>query len=132
MVSKEFTTQKLNWLQCVCFDRRLNDGAFRVASVIAFHLNEASGRAYLSADTIAAMTGSKWPRKVARAIKLLKDTGWLNWERTKDANVYKPNYRNVKATLEVIGRLRFEKRQKLRQSRQTRTPASHCVQIYTE
>lgn len=74
-MSKFTTSQKLFWLTCVRFDRRVTDYAYRVASVIAEHLNEHSGRAFLSLDTVAFETGSKWPRKAVRATKLLQATG---------------------------------------------------------
>ncbi len=111
MSSKSHTSRKLDWLTCVRFDRRVTDYAYRVASVIAAHLNEVSGRAFLSLDSIAFESGCKWPRKAVRAIKLLQATGWVDWKHSKTANIYAPNYANVKTTLEAIGRARYEKRQ---------------------
>ena len=111
MVSKEFTSRKLDWLAAVSFDRGVTDPAFRIAAAIASHLDEKTGHAFVGADSIAFETGCQWPRKVMRAVKLLKARGWLDWHRTGTANVYKPDYRKVKATLAVIGRWRYEKRQ---------------------
>jgi hypothetical protein len=111
-LSTTFTGKKLDWLTCMRFDRRVTDYAYRIVSVIAHHLNEKTGRAMLSDDTIAFETGSRWPRKVVRARKLLRDLEYLDWEHTRTANVYKPNFKNVRNTLAVIGRARYEKRQR--------------------
>jgi hypothetical protein len=111
-LSRTFTTNKLDWLTCIRFDRRVTDSAYRVASVIADHLNGKTGCTMLSDDTIAFETGSKWPRKIVRARKLLRDTGWLDWQHTKTANVYRPNVSNVRNALAAIGRARYEKRRR--------------------
>lgn len=108
-----FTGQKLDWLTSVSFDRRVTNSAFRVAHAIAGNLNEETGKTLkLSAETIGFQIGHKGPKKVQRAINLLKACGWLDWHRTGSANVYTPNYSKVKATLEMIGRWRYEKRQR--------------------
>jgi hypothetical protein len=106
-----FTGTKLDWLKCMRFDRRVTDHAYRVVSVIADHLNEDTGRTWLSAETIAFEVGYGSPRAVGRAIKVLKDTGWITVYRTGAANVFEPNFRNVKTWLAALGRARFERRQ---------------------
>ena len=62
-MSANFTSQKLNWLKAVHFDRRVTDSAYSVAACLADHLNEGSWRAFLSDETIAFEIGSTWPRK---------------------------------------------------------------------
>jgi hypothetical protein len=109
---KSFTSRKLDWLTCVRFDRRINDHAYRVAATIADHLNEKTGRTMLSDDVIAFETGSKWPRKAVRARKLLRESGWLKWRRTRSANIYEPDYSRVNAMLATIAALRQQKRSK--------------------
>ena len=113
----KFTTTKLDWLKAVRFDRRVTDYATRVAGVIVDHLNTESGRAFLAGDTIAFETGAAWRRKVVRAIKLLRDLGYLEVHRTANANIYTLNHRNVRGALAALGRARFEKRRKYLESK---------------
>jgi hypothetical protein len=116
----KFTSTKLNWLTAIAFDRRCTDYALRVAYVISNHLNAETGRWMLATDTIAFETGSMSIRKVGRATRLLRDLGYLKVHRTGGANVYEADFRNVKTALAVIGRARFEKRQKYLQSKNKR------------
>jgi hypothetical protein len=121
----KFTTTKLDWLKAVRFDRRVTDYAARVAGVIVDHLNAESGRAFLAGDTIAFETGSKWRRKVVRAVKLLRDLGYLEVHRTANANIYTLNHRNVRGALAALGRARFEKRRKYLESTHNHTAMGH-------
>jgi hypothetical protein len=106
-----FTGRKLDWLKCIRFDRRIKHLDYRVAAVIADHLNERSGRAFISDHTIAFEIGSNWPRHVIGARNRLRDAGWLEWEHSKTANIYAPVFRAVTETLRIIGRARAEKRE---------------------
>jgi hypothetical protein len=112
-----FTARKLDWLTAICFDRRVGDYAYRVVSVIARHLNEKTGRAFVGDETIAFETGSKWRGKVHRARNQLRDFGWLEWQHSKTANIYKPVFTNVAPALQIVGRVRYEKRQRFLDNR---------------
>ena len=111
-MSKKFTTTKLDWLTAMAFDRRCTDYDCRVAYVISNHLNAESGRAMLAVDTLAFESGCPSLRKVGRATLRLRKLRYLKVHRTGGANVYEPDFRNVKSALVAIGRARFEKRQK--------------------
>jgi hypothetical protein len=84
---RSFTGEKLDWMTALSADPRLDARAFEVGFCIAQHVNAETGLAILSDDTISDKTGipKRW---VLRARKSLKDAGWIDWQRTKTANIY--------------------------------------------
>jgi hypothetical protein len=89
-----FTGTKLDWLKCICFDRRLKPLDKVVALVIAQHLNAMTSTTMLSDRTIADETASS-ARSVLRSRNRLRRIGWLTWERTETANIYTQSFRNM-------------------------------------
>jgi hypothetical protein len=100
-LARSFTSQKLEWLKCVMSDADVPPRTFEVAFCIVQHVNAGKGYAYVSDETIADETGS-CIRDVQRARNTLRDTGWLKWKRTGEANVYTPLYHKMSAALDAI------------------------------
>ena len=108
-----FTGTKLDWLRCVAFDRALLPYDFKVAFVIASHLNMHTGSAMLSDQTIADESGGAAARSVRRSRVRLHDAGWPTWHRQYDgANVYRPDYGLMNAMLDAILLAREARREK--------------------
>jgi hypothetical protein len=109
-----FTGRKLDWLKCLAFDRRLQPQPFdfKVAFVIAQHVNQRTGSAMLSDDTIAYEAGGGSERNALRARKRLRDAGWLTWHRTRTANVYRLSFDKVERTLDMMTAAREARREK--------------------
>jgi hypothetical protein len=115
--STTVTGRKLDWLKCVAFDPRLKSYPydFKVAFQIAQHVNERTGNAFVSDETIADKTGGGSVRNVWNARHRLRDAGWLTWRRTRTASVYSLNYGRVNGVLDMItvsSEARHEKRRK--------------------
>jgi hypothetical protein len=116
------TSRKLFWLTCVNFDHsRVKPYDFRVAFVIAQHINRNTGNARLSDETIADEAGGSL-RNVARARQLLREFGWLTWRRTRTCNVYSLNHDRVSRTLDMLTASR-DARREMYQKRKTTPPA---------
>jgi hypothetical protein len=77
-----FTGAKMDWMTAAAYDRRLKPSDFRVAFVIAQHINEKTGKAYPSRETIADRAGTSVPT-VKRAVKVLLETRWLTIKRKR-------------------------------------------------
>jgi hypothetical protein len=107
-----FTGTKLDWLKCVAFDRKVLAYDFRVAFVIAQHLNLRTGSAMLSDETIAAESGGGSTRHVKRARVRLRKAGWLTWHNTSTANVYRPDYGRMNHVLDAMILAREARREK--------------------
>jgi Helix-turn-helix domain len=114
-----FTGRKLDFLNCVAFDRQVQSIDFRVMFVIAQHVNEKTGTAFLSDETIADKTGGGSPRNVYRARLRLQKAGWLNWRRSRTANVYTLRYDKMNAVLDMIA-ISNDARRKMRLRRPPR------------
>lgn len=97
-----FTGHKLDWMKCVSFDRRLESYDFKVGFVIAQHVNQHTGTAMLSDETIADEAGNGSVRNTVRARQRLRDAGWIAWRRTRTANVYELRFDNVERYLDMI------------------------------
>jgi len=119
-----FTGRKLDWLKSVAYDRRLLPYDFEVAFVIAQHINQKTWKAMLSDDAIADETGGGSTRNVLRARKRLRGVGWLNWHRTRTANVYRLLFDGVDRTLDMITASRDARRER-HQRYKAMTPESH-------
>jgi hypothetical protein len=96
-----FTGTKLDWLNCLAADQRISDNAFRVAFVIAQHLNWRTGQTMLSDETIADEASGSI-RAVVRSRTLLRQLSWLIWRRTQIANVYSLDFRNMNAMRDAM------------------------------
>lgn len=113
--SRKFTSEKLNWLDCVVRDHRLKPGAFKVAFVIMQHVGSGTGIAYPSDETIAAISGISRPQ-VQRHRESLRNAGWLSWERTQNSNRYTPLFHKVNAALDEMA-IQQDRRRELRELR---------------
>jgi hypothetical protein len=99
--NQTFTSRKLDWLRCLCFDPMLLPYDFRVAFVIAQHINQRTQTARLSDETIAdESAGSDCNVKRSRA--RLREAGWLTWRRTQTANVYKLRFEKMSGIMDAI------------------------------
>jgi hypothetical protein len=106
-----FTSRKLDYLKACNFDRRLEAYDFKVVYIIAQHVNEKNDMAMLSDEAIAEEIGGS-PRSVGRSRNRLRDAGWLSWRRTSTANIYTLDYTNVGRVLDLITKMRDERRER--------------------
>lgn len=84
---RSFTGDKLDWMAALSADPRLDARSFEVGFQIAQHVNKTTGVAVLSDETISDKTSI--PRRwVARARAELRRCKWIDWKRTKTANIY--------------------------------------------
>ncbi len=124
---RSFTGDKLDWMTAVSADPRLDARAFEVAFCIAQHVNRKTGAAILSDDTIGDKTGI--PRRwVLRARQALRETGWIDWQRTKTANVYWTKGENMNRVIDLqimLRDARQEKRNRIKCARQDAPPVAH-------
>jgi hypothetical protein len=125
-----FTGDKLDWLTALSADPRLDARAFEVGFCIAQHVNKETGLTILSDDTIADKTGI--PRRwVQRSRDLLRATGWIDWNRTRTANVYWTRGEQLNAVTDhqiLLKDARDERRQKQRVTRRVAPPVAHLKQ----
>lgn len=77
---RSWTSQKLEWLDCVSVDSRIKPGTFEVAYCIIQHANAVTGAAILSDRTISDKTGIS-SAEVYRHRQALKKLGWIAWTR---------------------------------------------------
>jgi hypothetical protein len=106
-----FTSRKLDYCKACNFDPRVEPYDFKVVYLIAQHINEKTGMALLSDETIADETGGS-PRSVRRSRNRLRDAGWLSWRRTSTANIYALDYSNVGPIFDLITVSRDERRER--------------------
>jgi hypothetical protein len=106
-----FTGTKLDWLKGVAFDRRLQPYDFKVAFVIAQHLNQRTGSTMLS-DEIIADESAGGSRNVRRSRLRLHEAGWLTWHHTRTANVYRPDFSQMNDVLDTITLSREARRER--------------------
>lgn len=119
---QSFTSKKLDWMKCCCFDRQLQAHDFAVAFVIAQHINARTGITMLSDETIAMESGGRSERSIRRSRVRLRDAGWLDWKRTRSANVYRLNHHKVNQMLDLLIAMRDARKEKRR--RDCRDPLS--------
>lgn len=125
---RSFTGNKLDWLTAVMGDARLHDArAFKVAFCIAQHVNQETGTAILSDETIGHKTCI--PRTwILRARKALRECGWIDWKRTKTANVYwtlGDHMNSVMDRQSVLKGQRIEARARRAVANQVAPPVAH-------
>jgi hypothetical protein len=124
---RSFTGDKLDWMTALSSDPRLDARAFEVGFCIAQHVNQKTGVAILSDDTIGDKTGipKRW---VLRARTSLREAGWINWQRTKTANVYWTLGDRINAMLDhqsLLKEAREDRRGRARSARQVTPPVAH-------
>ena len=115
-----FTGSKLDWMTALSADPFMDARAFEVGFCIAQHVNAQSGLAILSDNTIGDKTGipKRW---VLRARLTLREAGWINWRRTKTANVYWTLGDRINAVTDhqiILREKRTERQNKVRITRQ--------------
>ena len=124
---RTFTGDKLDWMTALSGDPRLDARAFEVGFCIAQHVNAQSGLAIVSDDTIGDKTGipKRW---VLRARQSLRDAGWIDWRRTKSANIYWTLGDRINAVTDhqiILKEKRTERQSKARKARQETPPVAH-------
>jgi hypothetical protein len=80
-------SEKLNWVDAMMADHRLDPMDRLVGYWIAQCLNRERGTAYVSDKTLADKAGVSI-RSVSDARKALRAAGWIKWRRTSKANIY--------------------------------------------
>src|SRR6266581_1334310 len=88
---KTATSEKLDWIDAVIADHRLDDTAKVVAISIMQHVNHEAGTAYVSDQTVGHKTATRRQR-VVEARNDLRAAGWITWKRL-------PNKPNLYSTL---------------------------------
>jgi hypothetical protein len=116
---QRWASHKFDLFTGMSADPRLDARAFEVGFCIVQHVNARRGTAILSDDTISDKTGipKRW---VLRARSLLRETGWLRWERTRTANVYQVLSGPLNAVLDHQEMLKEERRERLSKKRERR------------
>lgn len=106
-----FASEKFNWMDCLIRDHSLHPSAFKTAYVILQHTNAESGKAWVSDETIAEITGQT-RATVQRHREALKIAGWLTWQRTSTASLYEPRFDKVNAGLDAIAIEREQRKER--------------------
>jgi hypothetical protein len=115
--NRSWTSQKLDWLRCVSFDRTVKSFDFEVAFCIIQHAN-ASGRTWpLSDETIAEEIGSGSVRNVYNARIRLRANGWFRWRRTGIGNIYEIRFEKVNSVLDALIVMREARKQRQKKRR---------------
>lgn len=125
--NESFTSRKLNWMAALAADTDIGPAAFEVGFCIVQHCNRNTGLAIMSDEAISDETGQS-RANVIRARNLLKETEWLEWRRTRTANIYRPRHEKVNRFLDLIVIRRDARRERqARRRRLTRdvSPAKH-------
>jgi Helix-turn-helix domain len=109
----------MDWMTAAAYDRRLKPSDFKVAFVIAQHINAETGKAYPSEALVADIVGTS-VRTVERTVTLLHETGWLRIRRKrtydpktkswKTQNFYWLRYENVQTMFDLIKASRLKRR----------------------
>jgi len=116
---KKFTSWKLDFQKYVVADPRLKPADKLVAICILHHINCRTGITFPSAETISdeVCIGH---RHVTRALRRLKETGWLIAQRRfNNSNLYRVSDKNMNAMLDRLLLLK-EARQEARASARQR------------
>ena len=97
--STDFYVKKLKWLDCLAKDTRVDNMAFRVAGIIAQHLNRTSGDTFVGRETIASLVPGRGQLKAA-AVKSV-DRAIATLERLEYLEVFRPRGRGNSNTYTI-------------------------------
>jgi hypothetical protein len=100
-VTRSFTSRKLDLLKCLNVDPRVKSSTFKIAYCILQHVNEKTGAAFVSDQTIHDET-NVCVRQIIRARQELRDLGWMRWRRSRSANTYRFNETNKNGYLDIL------------------------------
>jgi hypothetical protein len=108
--NQSFTSRKMDWLDAAQYDRRVIPSYFKIAFVIAQHINGETGKGFPSQETIADLTGLS-VETVKRAIKRLVAIGYLKKRQSRGyvpttgkwetRNVYWLRFENVQPMFDM-------------------------------
>jgi hypothetical protein len=105
-----FTGRRNDWLRCVAFDhQQIQPFDFKVAYVIAMHINEDTGKWILTDNAIVEEAGGS-ARNVRYSRTRLREAGWLAWRRTRRGAEYRLLFRRVPAVMEQIAAMRAHRK----------------------
>jgi hypothetical protein len=112
---RTFTSEKLDIMNALNVDPRIKRSTFKVSVAILKHINERTGTANPSDETLSDETNLSI-RTVIRAREALREYGWLIWRRTRSSNVYKFKTTNINNSLDLLA-LRRDDRADRRRNR---------------
>lgn len=96
---RTFTSWKLDVLDCMSIDPRLNDFDFRLAFTIMQFMNGKTGRCHPAQDTLAELLCVN-ERTVRNGLNRLRDAKWLAWQRRGRVNWYTFDTRYMNAMMD--------------------------------
>jgi hypothetical protein len=111
--NQKYSVFRHEWRKCVMADKKTNLTAFdkNVAVVICDAINDKTECWRMSDEWIAFMTGKPGAaNRVWASRNRLRKGGWLDWTRTRDANVYRLCRDNVMEVLDEIMRHQNERK----------------------
>ena len=120
---KTFTSNKLNLMNAVMFDRRIDPYTKLVFNALKWFQNAKTGQCNPSDTLIASLIGFGNRSRVARSRAKLKAYGYLHWRKSLSCNFYSFNDAAAKPILSFVGRV-LETHRETRQNRQPVRPSA--------
>ena len=106
-----FTSNKIDIMNAVLFDQRIDPYAKAVFNAIIYCLNGNSGKCCPSDDLIVALVGGSRKSVYLARIKL-QQCGYLDWRKTGRSNRYLFNYAAAKPTLTAVKRMMAHRKER--------------------
>ena len=106
-----FTGNKIDIMNAVAFDQRIDPYTCRVFHALIYFLNGDNGKCCPSDDLIVALVGGSRKSVYLARIKLRK-CGYLDWRKTGRSNRYLFNYAAAKPTLAAVKRMMVYRRER--------------------
>ena len=124
--NKTATSRKLDWLGALAVDPAVKPYAFKTGFAIVQHVNARTGWAMVSDETLADET-SMTTRHVRRGRDLLRQRGWIQWKRTKTANLYRPLSKLLNSALDLLTTRRDDRQERRGDVQHRWTPRSYLT-----
>jgi hypothetical protein len=106
-----FTSRKLDLMNAVLFDKRLDPYAKAAFNALVYCLNADNGKCFPSDELIVEMiAGSR--AAIKRARNKLRQYGYLDWRNTGRSNYYRFNYAAAAPMLIAVERMRIKRRER--------------------
>jgi hypothetical protein len=118
---KTFTSNKLNLMNAVMFDRRIDPYTKLVFNALKWFQNAKTGQCNPSDTLIASLIGFGNRSRVANSRAKLRAYGYIHWRKSTTSNFYTFNDAAAKPILAFVGRM-LEARRETRQNQQPARP----------